>query len=291
MFCCFSWEKSTECSQNPGLVNEFSATPRGHLNWTGRHSRKIHIRSRTPLPWNFWWILVFGFGGGFFGGFCVHFFGSFSLGKQAGKNLPKNPPKNPRFSRQLFDQNPLRKISALTSGLFSQNVQTNPLKNITSPWPTTTWSGWPTQHHLARRAFWRQVWAHSWRLNHTDPNVWKIPFMTILEAILIEFFWQAHWVPHACPEGNYVCGLHATNKSIYLSPLGAGLVFGLQARCKVCSKQDIERDWSEKYLFSSCRKRIGYVWGSDLLLILNQRIFVLRLLLLNPCKHEIYDPL
>ena len=35
MFCCFSWEKSTKCSQNPGLVNEFSATPRGQLNWTG----------------------------------------------------------------------------------------------------------------------------------------------------------------------------------------------------------------------------------------------------------------
>ena len=35
MFCCFSWEKSTKCSQNPGLVNEFSATPRGRLNWTG----------------------------------------------------------------------------------------------------------------------------------------------------------------------------------------------------------------------------------------------------------------
>ena len=27
--------KSTKCSQNPGLVNEFSATPRGRLNWTG----------------------------------------------------------------------------------------------------------------------------------------------------------------------------------------------------------------------------------------------------------------
>ena len=35
VFCCFSWEKSTKCSQNPGLVNEFSATPRGQLNWTG----------------------------------------------------------------------------------------------------------------------------------------------------------------------------------------------------------------------------------------------------------------
>ena len=27
--------KSTKCSQNPGLVKEFSATPRGQLNWTG----------------------------------------------------------------------------------------------------------------------------------------------------------------------------------------------------------------------------------------------------------------
>ena len=35
MFAVFSWEKSTKCSQNPGLVNEFSATPRGQLNWTG----------------------------------------------------------------------------------------------------------------------------------------------------------------------------------------------------------------------------------------------------------------
>ena len=35
VFCRFSWEKSTKCSQNPGLVNEFSVTPRGRLNWTG----------------------------------------------------------------------------------------------------------------------------------------------------------------------------------------------------------------------------------------------------------------
>ena len=45
--------------------------------------------------------------------FFVDFFGPFSWGKQARKNPPKNPPKNPRFSRQLFDQNPLREISAL----------------------------------------------------------------------------------------------------------------------------------------------------------------------------------
>ena len=44
--------------------------------------------------------------------FFVDFSGPFSLGKQARKNSPKNPPKNPRVSRQLFDQNPLREISA-----------------------------------------------------------------------------------------------------------------------------------------------------------------------------------
>ena len=52
--------------------------------------------------------------------FCVEFFGPFSLGKQAEKNPPKNPQKNPRFSRQLFDQNPLREISALTFLLVSR---------------------------------------------------------------------------------------------------------------------------------------------------------------------------
>ena len=40
-------------------------------------------------------------------------FGPFSLEKQAGKNPPKNPQKNPRFSRELFDQDPLRENSAL----------------------------------------------------------------------------------------------------------------------------------------------------------------------------------
>ena len=35
MFCCFSWEKLTKSSRNPGLVNQFSATLRGQLNWTG----------------------------------------------------------------------------------------------------------------------------------------------------------------------------------------------------------------------------------------------------------------
>ena len=63
---------------------------------------------------------MFGFGGGFFGGFLCGFFRAISLGKQAEKNPPKNPPKNPRFSRQLFDQNPLREISALTFLLVSR---------------------------------------------------------------------------------------------------------------------------------------------------------------------------
>ena len=35
LFSCFSWEKSTNFSQNPGLANEFSTTPRGRLDWTG----------------------------------------------------------------------------------------------------------------------------------------------------------------------------------------------------------------------------------------------------------------
>ena len=35
MFCCFSWEKPTKYSQNPGLVNQFSATLGVQLNWTG----------------------------------------------------------------------------------------------------------------------------------------------------------------------------------------------------------------------------------------------------------------
>ena len=35
VLCCFSWEILTKSSPNLGLVNELSATPRGHLNWTG----------------------------------------------------------------------------------------------------------------------------------------------------------------------------------------------------------------------------------------------------------------
>ena len=54
---------------------------------------------------------------GFGGGFLVDFFVLFSGGKQAGKNQPKNPP----FSRQLFDQNPLREVTALISLVFLRN--------------------------------------------------------------------------------------------------------------------------------------------------------------------------
>ena len=34
-FSKFPGSGLTKCSQNPGLVNQFSATPRGQLNWTG----------------------------------------------------------------------------------------------------------------------------------------------------------------------------------------------------------------------------------------------------------------
>ena len=62
---------------------------------------------------------MFGFRGGFLGGF----FGGFFSGIFLGKIRRKNPPKNPRFSRKLFDQNPLREISALTFGVsFEQAV-------------------------------------------------------------------------------------------------------------------------------------------------------------------------
>ena len=57
---------------------------------------------------------MFGFRGGAFGGFVRAIF----LRKQAGKNTPKNPQKNPRFSRELFDQNPPRDISALTNNFL-----------------------------------------------------------------------------------------------------------------------------------------------------------------------------
>ena len=75
-----------------------------------------------PFPEIFggFWCLVSAVG--FFGGFFRGFFGPFSSGKQAEKNPPKNPPKNPRLSRQLFDQNPLREISALIkSGIPGPN--------------------------------------------------------------------------------------------------------------------------------------------------------------------------
>ena len=52
----------------------------------------------------------------FFGGF----FGPFSsLENKQEKIHRKNPPKNPRFSRELFDQSPLRENSALTKGVRS----------------------------------------------------------------------------------------------------------------------------------------------------------------------------
>ena len=35
MFCCFPRKKQTKCSQNLGLVNQFSVAPWGQLNWTG----------------------------------------------------------------------------------------------------------------------------------------------------------------------------------------------------------------------------------------------------------------
>ena len=71
MFCCFSWEKSTKCSQNPGLVNEFSATPRGRLNWTGpiangsekRRRLQIHQRAFKVFvedPFAQYWCIDFG---------------------------------------------------------------------------------------------------------------------------------------------------------------------------------------------------------------------------------------
>ena len=55
---------------------------------------------------------MFAFRGGLFVDFFLDFFGPFSLEKRTGKN----PPKNPRFSSDLFEQNPLREISALREG-------------------------------------------------------------------------------------------------------------------------------------------------------------------------------
>ena len=42
------------------------------------------------------------------------------------ENPPKNPPKNPRFSSKLFDQNPLREISALRECIFFGRVGGGP---------------------------------------------------------------------------------------------------------------------------------------------------------------------
>ena len=68
----------------------------------------------------------------FFGGF----FGPFSLGKQAENHPLKNPPKNPQFSRQLFDQNPLREMSAPKILLILQNL-CNPARPLQeSPGPS-----------------------------------------------------------------------------------------------------------------------------------------------------------
>ena len=48
VFCCFSYEKPTKSSQNPGLVNQFSATPRGQLNWTGPIANGSDNAAYTP---------------------------------------------------------------------------------------------------------------------------------------------------------------------------------------------------------------------------------------------------
>ena len=52
VFCCFAWEKSTKFSPNPGLVNQFSATPRGQLNWTGpiANGSEIWKKGKDPHP-------------------------------------------------------------------------------------------------------------------------------------------------------------------------------------------------------------------------------------------------
>ena len=41
MFCCFSWEILTKSSPNPGLVNEFSATPRGQIKLDRPHCKQF----------------------------------------------------------------------------------------------------------------------------------------------------------------------------------------------------------------------------------------------------------
>ena len=50
VFCCFSWENSTKCSRNPGLVNEFSASPWGRLNWTGPIANSSERGSQNWSP-------------------------------------------------------------------------------------------------------------------------------------------------------------------------------------------------------------------------------------------------
>ena len=47
--CCFSWGKINKSSQNPGLINQFSATPRGQLNWTGPIANSFDLKDlNTP---------------------------------------------------------------------------------------------------------------------------------------------------------------------------------------------------------------------------------------------------
>ena len=69
---------------------------------------KVHPLSvsRTPLPWNYSWILVFGLRSGFFGGFCWAIF----LWKTKKEKTTKNPPKKPRFARELWTKIHSRKF-------------------------------------------------------------------------------------------------------------------------------------------------------------------------------------
>ena len=64
--------------------------------------------------------------------FFVDIFGPFS---QARKNPPKNPPKNLRFSSKLFDQNPLREISAWTQGDSRESPDSRKSAASASPEP------------------------------------------------------------------------------------------------------------------------------------------------------------
>ena len=48
VFCCFLG-KSTKYSQNPSLVNQFSATPRGQLNWTGPSANRSNLGEKKHM--------------------------------------------------------------------------------------------------------------------------------------------------------------------------------------------------------------------------------------------------